>query len=360
MSTISLVNLNKIYDNGFHAVHDFNLEINNNEFVVLVGPSGCGKSTTLRMIAGLEPITAGSLLIDGKKVNNLSPKERGIAMVFQSYALYPTMNVYDNLAFGLKLQEMDTDEIEERVNKTAKTLGLEEYLQSKPRELSGGQRQRVALGRAMARDSKVYLMDEPLSNLDANLRVQMRTEIKLLHEKANAPTVYVTHDQIEALTLADRIVIMNKGRIQQIGTPVEVYEHPYNLFVASFIGMPPMNFYPITIVSENTVDLMGTKINVGDSFGHSLNAYLGKEMILGVRPEHICLTEQGADMTVQICEKLGSYSLIHGTIHGKKTIIKAKDWIDFPKGTIIRVTPDWEQAHLFDAKTTIAVGRESK
>ena len=239
---VSIQKVNKIYDNLVQAVYDFDLDIKKNEFIVFVGPSGCGKSTTLRMIAGLETITEGELYIDGNLVNSVEPKDRDIAMVFQSYALYPHMTVYENMAFGLKIKKIKKDEINRRINEAAEILGIKEYLKSKPKELSGGQRQRVALGRAIVREAKVFLMDEPLSNLDAKLRVAMRSEIIKIHKRVGATTIYVTHDQTEAMTMADRIVVMNKGYIQQIGTPDEVYNNPANKFVAGFLGSPAMNF----------------------------------------------------------------------------------------------------------------------
>ena len=242
MSSLKFVNINKVYPNNVQAVFDFNLEIQDKEFIVFVGPSGCGKSTTLRMVAGLEEITDGELYIDDKLVNDVHPKDRDIAMVFQSYALYPHMSVYENMAFGLKIRRMDKEEINRRIDVAADILGLQPYLKRKPKELSGGQRQRVALGRAIVREPKVFLMDEPLSNLDAKLRVQMRSEIIKIHQKVGATTIYVTHDQTEAMTMADRIVVMKDGYIQQIGTPEDVYNKPYNIFVAGFIGSPSMNF----------------------------------------------------------------------------------------------------------------------
>ena len=246
MSTLSFKNINKVYDNNVQAVFDFNLEVKDKEFIVFVGPSGCGKSTTLRMVAGLEEITDGELYIDDVLVNEVHPKDRDIAMVFQSYALYPHMSVYENMAFGLKIRHMSREEIDQRIQAAAEILGLQPYLQRKPKALSGGQRQRVALGRAIVREPKVFLMDEPLSNLDAKLRVQMRTEITKIHQKVGATTIYVTHDQTEAMTMADRIVIMKDGYIQQIGTPEEVYKRPINMFVAGFIGSPSMNFLKVT------------------------------------------------------------------------------------------------------------------
>ncbi len=256
MSTVKFVNINKIYDNNVQAVFDFNLDVKDKEFIVLVGPSGCGKSTTLRMLAGLEEITSGEILIDGVVVNDVLPKNRDIAMVFQNYALYPHMTVYDNMAFALKMKNLQKEEIDKRVREAAKILALEEYLKRKPKALSGGQRQRVALGRAIVRTPKVFLMDEPLSNLDAKLRVQMRSEITKIHKKVNATTIYVTHDQTEAMTMADRIVIMKDGYVQQIGSPKEVYNYPNNVFVGGFIGSPAMNFINC-VFHENKLDAEG-------------------------------------------------------------------------------------------------------
>lgn len=275
---ISLVNVNKVYDNLVQAVYDFNLNVQKNEFIVLVGPSGCGKSTTLRMIAGLEEITAGNLFIDGVYANPLPPKERDIAMVFQSYALYPTMTVKENLAFSLKIRKMDKQEIEDRIMKTAKILQIEDYLDRKPRALSGGQRQRVALGRAIVRNSKFFLMDEPLSNLDAKLRVSMRAEIIKLHRLINATTIYVTHDQTEAMTMADRIVIMNKGYIQQVGTPEEIYNFPSNEFVSTFIGSPSMNIVPVTI-NKNVAEFNNkVKIKLLDEHISAIEKYFSDKL----------------------------------------------------------------------------------
>ena len=261
-SAISLQNVNKIYPNRVQAVFDFNLEIKEHEFIVLVGPSGCGKSTTLRMIAGLEEITAGDLFIDGKYANDLEPKDRDVAMVFQSYALYPHMSVYDNLSFGLEVRKIPKEEIDQRVKEAAEILEISEYLDRKPKALSGGQKQRVALGRAIVRNSRIFLMDEPLSNLDAKLRVQMRSEIVNLHNKLGTTTVYVTHDQTEAMTMATRIVVMKAGYIQQIGTPKEIYNHPANTFVATFIGAPAMNILDATYEGNHIVLASGRKVNL--------------------------------------------------------------------------------------------------
>ncbi|MBQ3842214.1 MAG: sn-glycerol-3-phosphate ABC transporter ATP-binding protein UgpC [Ruminiclostridium sp.] len=287
MAYLTLRGINKIYPNGFHAVHDFNLEIEKGEFIVFVGSSGCGKSTTLRMIAGLENISKGDFLINGERANEKGPRERGVAMVFQSYALYPHMTVYDNMAFGLTLQGVDDDVIEKKVNATAKILGLTDYLERLPRELSGGQRQRVAVGRAIIRKVDIFLMDEPLSNLDAKQRVTMRSEITQIHRETGATTIYVTHDQIEAMTMADRIVVMKDGYIQQVGTPHDLYFNPVNMFVAGFIGEPPMNFVVGNVRSgmleleDNPLDLRA----VADE--ETLAKYEGKEIVFGFRPEAI-------------------------------------------------------------------------
>ena len=291
MASVKLTDVKKIYDNKVTAVHDFNLDIKDKEFVVFVGPSGCGKSTTLRMIAGLEDISDGTLEIDGEVVNDLQPKDRDIAMVFQNYALYPHMTVYDNIAFSLRLKKVPEDEVYERVTNAAKILGITEYLTRKPRALSGGQRQRVAIGRAMVRNAKVFLMDEPLSNLDAKLRNQMRAEIILLRQKLDTTFIYVTHDQTEAMTLGDRIVIMKDGFIEQVGTPQEVFDTPVNLFVAGFIGSPQMNFLKAKLVQEGTgysVEILGAKIplNADQTAVLSRENIGSQEIILGVRPEH--------------------------------------------------------------------------
>lgn len=282
MQSVSLDNISKKYaGNSDYTVKNFNLEIKEGEFVVFVGPSGCGKSTTLRMIAGLEDITSGELRIDGQRVNEVHPKDRGIAMVFQNYALYPFLNVYDNIGFGLKIRKVDKKIRDCKIKEAAAMLGLEEYLKKKPAALSGGQRQRVALGRAIVNEASIYLMDEPLSNLDAKLRVQMRQEIVALHKNLKATMIYVTHDQVEAMTMADRIVIMKDGLIMQKGSPEEVYNNPANLFTASFIGSPPMNFIEVKIKDSAIYTLTGEKINHDES----LASFDGQTMILGIRPE---------------------------------------------------------------------------
>ncbi len=290
MAEVALHHVGKKYGD-VQAVEDFTLTIQHGEFMVFVGPSGCGKTTTLRMIAGLEEITSGEILIDGRKVNHLPPKDRDIAMVFQNYALYPHMTVFDNMAFGLKLKKMPRDEIEQRVRQTAGMLGILDFLKRKPRELSGGQRQRVALGRAIVRTPKVYLFDEPLSNLDAKLRVQMRLELKKLHEKMNTTSIYVTHDQIEAMTMGDRIVVMKDGRIQQVGHPLEIYMHPRNRFVAGFIGSPTMNFIEGARIEKENGALFsvtkGMKLPIPKTHFEALAPYAGREIVLGVRPEDL-------------------------------------------------------------------------
>ena len=291
MASVKLTDVKKVYDNKVTAVHDFNLDIKDKEFIVFVGPSGCGKSTTLRMVAGLEDISGGTVEIDGEVVNDLQPKDRDIAMVFQNYALYPHMTVYDNIAFSLRLKKVPEDEIFERVTNAAEILGITEYLTRKPRALSGGQRQRVAIGRAMVRNAKVFLMDEPLSNLDAKLRNQMRAEIILLRQKLDTTFIYVTHDQTEAMTLGDRIVIMKDGYIEQVGTPQEVFDTPVNLFVAGFIGSPQMNFLKAKLVQDGenyAVDVLDVRIPLNADQNAVLAQKNAKpqDIILGVRPEH--------------------------------------------------------------------------
>lgn len=320
MASVKLTNVKKIYDKDVVAVHNFNLDIQDKEFIVFVGPSGCGKSTTLRMIAGLEEISDGTVEIDGQVVNDLQPKDRDIAMVFQNYALYPHLTVFENMAFPLRLQKVPQEEVYKRVTEAAEILGITEYLTRRPRALSGGQRQRVAIGRAMVRDSKVFLMDEPLSNLDAKLRNQMRAEIILLRQKIDTTFIYVTHDQTEAMTLGDRIVIMKDGYIQQVGTPSEVFEMPDNLFVAEFIGAPKMNTFKAQLVREGNnyyVIAFGVKMPVDGEKGASLLArnVQSQEIILGVRPEHITLTNRNNPSavlcTVQVNEMMGSEIHLH-------------------------------------------------
>ena len=358
MAFISLRNINKIYPNGFHAVHNFNLDIEQGEFVVFVGPSGCGKSTTLRMIAGLEDISDGEFLLEGARANEKGPRERGIAMVFQSYALYPQMTVFDNIAFGLTLQGVDEDEIDRRVRNTARILGLTDYLDRLPRALSGGQRQRVAIGRAIIRKVNIFLMDEPLSNLDAKQRVTMRYEIAQIHRETGATTIYVTHDQTEAMTLADRIVVMKDGYIQQVGTPFELYYKPVNVFVAGFIGEPPMNFVRGTLENgcmtfgENRLDLSGWRSDVSQ--------WEGKKLVLGFRPEAISLKEiPGAlrvESMVELTELLGDNSNIY-VKSGESTAILKVDSHDTPEmDEPLTFWIPMESVYLFDSETEQALG----
>ena len=330
MATVKFTNVQKIYEKGqTPAVSDFNLEIADKEFIVFVGPSGCGKSTTLRMLAGLEDISGGTIEIDGEVGNDLPPRDRNIAMVFQNYALYPHLTVFENMAFSLRLKKMDQDEVYRRVTEAAEILGITQYLTRKPRALSGGQRQRVAIGRAMVRDSNVFLMDEPLSNLDAKLRNQMRAEIILLRQKIDTTFVYVTHDQTEAMTLGDRIVIMKDGFIQQIGTPEEVFDRPANLFVAEFIGAPKMNIMKTQLVEENGkyyVTPYGAKIEVDGENGELLRQQNvgSREILLGVRPEHINLAEAGEDTingTILVNEMMGSELHLHVRVDDNSKMI---------------------------------------
>ena len=358
MAYLTLKGLNKIYPNGFHAVHDFDLEIEKGEFIVFVGSSGCGKSTTLRMIAGLENISSGELLIEGKYANDMSPRERGIAMVFQSYALYPQMTVYDNLGFGLQLQGVDEDVIDRKVKHVAGILGLTDYLDRMPRALSGGQRQRVAVGRAIIRKVGVFLMDEPLSNLDAKQRVTMRAEIAQIHRQTGATTIYVTHDQVEAMTLADRIVIMKEGYIQQVGTPYELYFKPVNLFVAGFIGEPPMNFIKAT-VRGGCIDISGQKLDISKNLGSQAAAYEGKEVYFGFRPEAIKLGRQdGAHVLsakVELTEMLGDNTNVYINIGSHNAILKVSPYETPEMDSDITFSIPLESTYLFDGETEMVI-----
>ena len=354
MAYLTLKNINKIYPNGFHAVHDFNLEMEKGEFIVFVGPSGCGKSTTLRMIAGLEDISNGEFLIDGKRANEKGPRERGVAMVFQSYALYPQMSVYDNIAFGLELQGADEDYIDEKVRNTARILGLTDYLDRLPRALSGGQRQRVAIGRALIRKVGIFLMDEPLSNLDAKQRVTMRSEITQIHRETGSTTIYVTHDQTEAMTMADRIVVMKDGYIQQVGTPRELYFEPVNVFVAGFIGEPPMNFVRGK-VEGGKLDIGGKAVDLRHKLGDKLNAYEGKEIVFGFRPESIRLGEEKdayvLPAKVELTEMLGDNSNVYIEMGAVHSILKV-DPHDTPEvDSDITFSIPYENVYLFDGAT---------
>ncbi|SFG58805.1 carbohydrate ABC transporter ATP-binding protein, CUT1 family [Halobacillus alkaliphilus] len=364
MAELKLNNIEKVYDKNVKAVEDFNLDINDKEFVVFVGPSGCGKSTTLRMIAGLEEITGGDFMIDDKRMNDVAPKDRDIAMVFQNYALYPHMNVYDNMAFGLKLRKMDKKEIEQRVNNAANILGLEALLDRKPKALSGGQRQRVALGRAIVRDAKVFLMDEPLSNLDAKLRVQMRAEIQKLHQRLQTTTIYVTHDQTEAMTMATRLVVMKDGLIQQVGRPKDVYDKPENVFVGGFIGSPAMNFLQGTL-EEGQIDLGTVKISIPEGKMKTLREqnYIGKELILGVRPEDMhdepvfIDANQDKKITahIEVAEMMGSESYLYSRLNDQEFIARVDSRTDINGGEDIELAIDMNKVHFFDKDSELRI-----
>lgn len=367
MANLSLKHIDKIYDNNVQAVFDFNLEIEDKEFIVFVGPSGCGKSTTLRMIAGLEEISGGELYIDGNQMNDVAPKDRDIAMVFQSYALYPHMSVYDNMAFGLQIKKAPKEEIDKRVKAAAKVLDIEQYLDRKPKALSGGQRQRVALGRAIVREPKVFLMDEPLSNLDAKLRVQMRTEISKIYHQLGTTFIYVTHDQTEAMTMGTRIVVMKDGRIQQVAAPTYLYEHPVNKFVAGFIGSPQMNFIDGDIVKEGSTLYIQTseqKLPIPSSKAEVLEnkQYVGKRVTLGIRPEDITDDIEyikSHDTTfsdkAEVVELMGSESYIYMTKDEKPFIIRVSGSTEVTTGTTGTFAYQMEKAHFFDIETEAAI-----
>ncbi len=359
MAELSLQHLDKVYDNNVQAVFDFNLDVKDGEFIVLVGPSGCGKSTTLRMVAGLEDITRGKMFIDGVDVTQAPAKDRDIAMVFQNYALYGHMTIYQNMAFSLTLRKEDPKVIHKKVLAAAEILDLTDQLNKKPSQLSGGQRQRVAMGRAIVRSPKLFLFDEPLSNLDAKLRSSTRREIMLLHKRLNATMLYVTHDQTEALTLADRIVCMSMGYVQQVGTPLELYDTPANLFVASFIGLPPMNFYDVMVESDRLVAKHFT-VSLTDEEQKTLAKYVGKEIVLGVRPENFRV---GTDFQMKVSsnENLGMNTLVHGHIgadgKGERITCKLPGWCDYKNGDVASISIT--RKHFFDKETTNAIRGEA-
>jgi multiple sugar transport system ATP-binding protein len=363
MAQVLLKDLNKKYDE-VHAVKDVNLHIRDKEFMVLVGPSGCGKSTTLRMVAGLEEITAGEIAIGDRVVNDLPPKDRDIAMVFQNYALYPHMSVYDNMAFGLKMRKFAKTEIDKRVKEAADILGIQELLKRKPRQLSGGQRQRVAVGRAIVRHPQVFLFDEPLSNLDAKLRVQMRVELKKLHDRLETTAIYVTHDQVEAMTLGDRVVVMKDGWIQQVGEPLELYSTPANKFVAGFIGSPAMNFVDVTIneVAGNLVaEGKGLRLAVPPAKATALKAYKGQPVTLGVRPEDVHMAT-GADpahytfeAVVEVVEPLGSEILLDLRVSGSTVVARVEPTVRVKVHETIKLAVNAERLRFFDVKTEQAI-----
>lgn len=360
MAGVTLENVYKVYDGNVTAVEDFNLEIMDGEFLVLVGPSGCGKSTTLRMVAGLEEITKGTVKIADRVVNDVPPKDRDIAMVFQNYALYPHMTVYDNMAFGLKLRRFKKDEIDRRVKDAAEILGLTDYLQRRPKALSGGQRQRVAVGRAIVRQPSAFLFDEPLSNLDAKMRVQMRVEISLLHHNLKTTMIYVTHDQVEAMTMGDRIVVMKNGIIQQAADPVTLYDQPANKFVAGFIGTPPMNFFEGRFSSDGGMVFAGDgfAVNVPEQHQAGLKAYLDKEATLGVRPEDIITAEGAADPAkgtvtarLEVIEPMGSETYWYLAVGISSFIARVDSHVRAKVGDEVTLALDLEKAHYFDVET---------
>ncbi|MDR1965795.1 MAG: sn-glycerol-3-phosphate ABC transporter ATP-binding protein UgpC [Synergistaceae bacterium] len=375
MANLSLRGINKTYPGNVVAVDDFSLEIADKEFIVFVGPSGCGKSTTLRMIAGLEEITSGELYIGDRLVNDVPPKDRDIAMVFQNYALYPHMTVYKNMSFALELRKMPKDEIKRRVVEAARILDIEKYLDRKPKALSGGQRQRVALGRAIVRDPAVFLLDEPLSNLDAKLRTQMRAEISKLHDRLGATFIYVTHDQTEAMTMGDRIVVMKDGVIQQIDAPLNLYANPCNIFVAGFIGSPQINFIDAKIVQSES----GIAAEFGEGGKHAVELsadkaelakpYIGREVIMGIRPEHLhgeeIFTETqsarpkaGAgilDATVELSEMMGAETFLYLSAAGLPLVARISSRRSFKHGDCVKIAPDASKVHLFDKETELAI-----
>ena len=368
MASLSLQHINKTYPNGFQAVKDFNLEIEDKEFIIFVGPSGCGKSTTLRMVAGLEEISGGTLKIGDKVMNDVEPKDRDIAMVFQNYALYPHMTVYDNMAFGLKLRKVPKDQIDKAVREAARILDLEKLLDRKPKALSGGQRQRVAMGRAIVRNPKVFLMDEPLSNLDAKLRVQMRIEISKIHQRLGATIIYVTHDQTEAMTLGTRIVVMKDGVVQQVDTPQHLYEQPGNLFVAGFMGSPQMNFLDAQIaekggdliakVGEYDVVIPAAKAKVLKDGG-----YVGKTVVLGIRPEDIHDSQMFIEAspsvpmtsTVKVYELLGAEVFLYFDVNGTQVTARVDPRTNSKTGDTIKFAFDMEKSHFFDKETELTI-----
>ena len=365
MASLSLQHINKTYPNGFEAVKDFNLEIADKEFIIFVGPSGCGKSTTLRMIAGLEEISGGTLKIGDKVVNDVEPKDRDIAMVFQNYALYPHMTVYDNMAFGLKLRKVPKDQIDKMVKEAAKILDLEKLLDRKPKALSGGQRQRVAMGRAIVRDPKVFLMDEPLSNLDAKLRVQMRIEISKLHENLGATIIYVTHDQTEAMTLGTRIVVMKDGVVQQVDTPQNLYNAPGNLFVAGFIGSPQMNFLDATVKvngKDVTLQVGNYSLKLPENKAKALidGGYDGKTVVMGIRPENVtddatAFPESTVEAKINVYELLGAEVFLYFDVEGFNMTARVDPHTTSRTGDTVKFGLDMSKVHVFDKETELTI-----
>ena len=367
MSTVKLEHISKKYPNGFEAVKDFNLEIGDKEFIIFVGPSGCGKSTTLRMVAGLEEISGGDLYIDGKRMNDVEPKDRDIAMVFQNYALYPHMTVYDNMAFGLKIRKLPKEEIDKKVHEAAKILDLEHLLDRKPKALSGGQRQRVAMGRAIVRNPKVFLMDEPLSNLDAKLRGQMRIEISKLHQKLGTTIIYVTHDQTEAMTLGTRIVVMKDGVVQQVDTPENLYERPGNKFVAGFIGAPQMNMVNADVVEKDglRLEFCGQSIRLDENWAKILRdkGYVGKKITLGIRPEDLhdagSIDRANKDAcihaTIRVYEMLGAETYLYFDMDQATWTARVDPSVKVKPGETVDLYMNTEKLHAFDVETELAI-----
>ena len=365
MAKVELKSIGKVYEGGVRAAQDVNITIEDKEFVVLVGPSGCGKSTTLRMVAGLEDITEGELYIDGELMNDVPPKDRNIAMVFQNYALYPHMNVYENMAFGLRIKKVPKDEIDRRVKDAAKILDIEKFLDRKPKALSGGQRQRVAVGRAIVRNPKVFLFDEPLSNLDAKLRVQMRAELSSLHLRLNATIIYVTHDQVEAMTMASKIVVMKDGFIQQIGAPLQLYNHPANKFVAGFIGSPPMNFLTVTVLEEGgalvLVEGKDSSLKIKPDPGHIeyLKRHVNKQVHFGIRPEDLDYVESGGNNSfetkVTVVEPLGADTHLWLSTGTQPLVARTEPHHTFKVGDKAAFVPRMEKARYFDKETELAL-----
>ena len=349
MAEVIFNNVYKVYDGGVKAVNELSLKVDNGEFLVLVGPSGCGKTTALRMVAGLESITSGQIEIGDRVVNDVSSKDRDVAMVFQNYALYPHMSVYDNMAYGLRIRKLSDADIEARVQKAAKILELGALLQRKPRELSGGQRQRVAMGRAIVREPAAFLFDEPLSNLDAKLRVQMRLEIQKLHRELKTTSIFVTHDQVEAMTLADRMIVMNAGRAEQIGAPMEVYDNPASIFVAGFIGSPAMNFLPGRV--------KGAVLEIGDGLSMPIPVSMKEKMpegaaiTFGIRPEHLQIGDSGLPLTVDSAEALGADSLIHGKLGAHSVVVRCDGHAKFDVGARLLVAPATDKHYYFETSS---------
>ena len=362
MAKVELKSISKVYEGNVRAVDNANIVVEDKEFVVFVGPSGCGKSTTLRMVAGLEDITEGELFIDGEQMNDVPPKDRNIAMVFQNYALYPHMTVFENMAFGLRIKKVPKDEINKRVHEAARILDIEKFLDRKPKALSGGQRQRVAVGRAIVRNPKVFLFDEPLSNLDAKLRVQMRAELSDLHLRLNATMIYVTHDQVEAMTMANKIVVMKDGRVQQIGSPLYLYNHPVNKFVAGFIGSPPMNFLTVKVLEDGgslILDEGSFKVKPDGIHLDYLKKYAGKEVFFGIRPEDMAYTPSGGEnsfsVKVTVVEPLGADIHLWLTTATQPLVARTEPHHDFKVGDTASFVPRMEKARYFDKETELAV-----